>query len=125
MSPTYKFIISIAISLIIAFTLHLFLLNLKSLSLFDNLIIEAYIINFLMAVGIYMGLYHFKKKYNDLLGFLYLGGSFLKFIVFFIVFYPAYKLDGEMDSLEFAAFFVPYSISLFIETFGVINFLKK
>ncbi len=125
MSPTFKFIISIAISLALAFGVHLIILYNLNFLLFDNLIIPAYLINLFVAIGIYLGLYHFKKKYKELLGFLYLGGSFIKFIIFFIVFYPSYKLDGEMDSLEFAAFFVPYSISLFIETFGVINFLKK
>lgn len=125
MSPTFKFIISIVISLVLAFTVHLFILYKLHFPLFNDLIIPAYLINLFVAIGIYLGLYHFKKKYNDLLGFLYLGGSFIKFIIFFLVFYPSYKLDGEMGSLEFAAFFVPYSISLFIETFGVINFLKK
>jgi hypothetical protein len=54
-----------------------------------------------------------------------MGGSFVKFLFFFIFLYPYYKLDGGLDSLEFAAFFVPYLISLIFETLGVIEFLKK
>jgi len=125
MSPTSKFIIALAISLVAAFILHITLLHFLSFPLFENKIISAYLINFLMAIGIYLGLFYLKTKYNDQLGFLYMGGSFIKFIIFFLVFYPSYKLDGEMDSLEFAAFFIPYSISLFYETRGVIEFLKK
>jgi hypothetical protein len=120
-----KFILILFISLALAFSLHITYLKFNNLSLFDDKIIIAYGLNFLVAILIYLSLYFFKKKYLEQLGFLYMGGSFLKFILFFIFFYPTYKQDGEMSSFEFAAFFIPYCISLIIETLGVINFLKK
>lgn len=43
-------------------------------------------------------------------------GSFVKFAVFLIWFYPIFKLDGHIDKLEFATFFVPYLVSLLFET---------
>jgi len=125
MSPIFKFIITIASSLFIIFLLHIFILFYFNLPLFDNKIIAAYLINFFMAIGIYYGLLLLKNKFSDQLGFLYMGGSFIKFIVFFLVFNPSYKLDGKMNSLEFAAFFTPYAICLIFETLGVIKFLKK
>ncbi|MCK5638129.1 MAG: hypothetical protein KAH67_05415 [Flavobacteriaceae bacterium] len=120
-----KFIITFSLSLLVVFAIHIFYLNTQNLPLFDNKIIEAYVINFLVAIAIYASLYLLKNKYKEQLGFLYMGGSFIKFILFFIFFYPSYKLDGQMSSLEFGAFFIPYVISLIFETLGVIKILKK
>jgi len=120
-----KFLLSLTISLILAFFSHIAILNYLHTPILDNKIIAAYLVNFFLAIGIYYGLLLLKSKYNDQLGFLYMIGSFMKFIVFFLIFNPSYKLDGEMDSFEFAAFFIPYGISLLFETLGVIKFLKK
>ncbi len=120
-----KFIIAFLLSLLAVFAIHIFYLKTQNLPLFDNKIIAAYVINFLAAVVIYVSLFLLKNKFKEQLGFLYMGGSFIKFILFFIFFYPAYKLDGQMSSLEFGAFFIPYLISLIFETLGVIKFLKK
>ena len=125
MSHVIKFIITLFISLVIAFTLHITIIYYKELPLFQDKIIAAYIINFIIATGIYLGLFISRKKYAEQLGFLYLGGSFIKFIFFFIFFYPYYKADGELTTSEFMAFFIPYVISLVFETLGVIKFLKK
>ncbi len=92
---------------------------------YGNLIVQSYVINGLLAAGIYVGLYVFRKKLKNHIGFLFMGGSFLKFIFFFILFYPTYSADGEMDKIEFAAFFVPYAVSLLIETIFMARMLKK
>jgi hypothetical protein len=120
-----KFITILFISLLVVFVLHIAVLHFKELPLFHDKIIAAYLVNFLMATGIYIGLFFFRKKYSEQLGFLYLGGSFIKFILFFIFFYPYYKADGQLTTSEFMAFFIPYAISLIFETLGVIKFLKK
>jgi len=78
-----------------------------------------------LALAIYFFLYRLRNKMSEQLGFLFMGGSFLKFLCFFVFFYPAYKMDGKVDSLEFASFFIPYAISLIFETLGVMKFLKK
>jgi len=125
MSSVIKFIFILFISLLVVFSLHIAVLHFKELPLFQDKIIAAYVVNFLMATGIYLALFIFKKKYTEQLGFLYLGGSFIKFILFFIFFYPYYKADGQLTTSEFMAFFIPYAISLLFETLGVIKFLKK
>jgi len=111
-----QFVLSLILSLILALCIHLGVLYAKELPLFINLILWSYGINFLLAVIIFYLLYFYRRRFKDQIGFLYMAGSFLKFLVFFIVFYPFYKSDGKMDSLEFAAFFVPYTISLILET---------
>jgi hypothetical protein len=120
-----KFSWTLIIVLTIAFGIHIFILDQLELPLFDNRIIVAYLANCFLALAIYLSLFLLKNKMSEQIGFLYMGGSFVKFLFFFIFFYPSYKLDGGLDSLEFAAFFVPYVISLILETLGVIEFLKK
>ena len=125
MSSFLKFTLFLLIVLLVVFCLHIFILHQLNVPVFDNRIVAAYIVNFVLAIGIYLTLFLLKTKMSEQLGFLYMGGSFVKFLFFFIFFYPYYKLDGSLDSYEFAAFFVPYVISLIFETLGVIKFLKK
>ncbi len=120
-----KFSLTLIIVLTIVFGIHIFVLHQLDLPLYDNRIIAAYLVNCSLALVIYLSLFLLKNKMSEQIGFLYMGGSFVKFLFFFIFFYPYYKLDGGLDSLEFAAFFVPYVISLILETLGVIEFLKK
>lgn len=119
------FSLKLIIVLAATFAIHLFILSLKSFPLYENKIVLAYVVNAILAISIFGFLFKMKEKYKDQLGFLFLGGSFLKFIVFFIVFYPFYKADGDVSKLEFAAFFVPYILSLVLETFSLAKWLNK
>lgn len=125
MNDFLKFSLLLLVLLLSALALHLFILNAMGLPLYDNKILLAYAVNYVLAVIIYGALYLLQDRMTAQLGFLYMGGSLLKFLFFFILFYPGYKLDGEMSNAEFAAFFIPYSISLILETSGIIKFLKK
>ena len=125
MNDFLKFSLLLLALLLAAFALHIFILKGLGLPLYDNKILLAYSINYILAVAIYGSLYLLQEKMTSQLGFLYMGGSLLKFLFFFILFYPTYKLDGDMSNAEFAAFFIPYSISLILETSGIIKFLKK
>lgn len=125
MHPVIRFSLKLIVILTIVFGIHITVLYLLQLPLFENRIISAYLVNCFLAILIYMSLYVLKNKMSEQLGFLYMGGSFIKFLFFFLLFYPSYKQDGGLDSLEFAAFFIPYLISLILETLGVIEFLKK
>ena len=125
MNDFLKFSLLLLVLLTAALAIHLFILHSLELPLWDNKILLAYIVNYILAVAIYGALYLLQHRMTSQLGFLYMGGSLLKFLFFFILFYPSYKLDGEMSNAEFAAFFIPYSISLILETSGIIKFLKK
>ncbi len=92
-----------------------FLENLGHLR-FGDLIVTSYWLNGALAAAIYAILFLFRNILKNYIGYLFIGGSFIKFILFFILFYPIYQADGKMDKFEFAAFFVPYVISLVIET---------
>ena len=125
MNDFLKFSLLLSVLLLLALALHLFILDKFELPLWDNKILLAYSVNYILAISIYGTLYLLQEKMTSQLGFLYMGGSLLKFLFFFVLFYPSYKLDGDMSNAEFAAFFIPYSISLILETSGIIKFLKK
>lgn len=102
---------------LLTFSLHVLVLHFMHLPLWDHMIIWAYSLNALMALAIFSFLYFFKTLWKDQIGFLFLAGSMLKFLVFFLVFYPVYNTDGSMGGLEFSSFFIPYLICLLLETF--------
>ena len=120
-----NFSIKLTFTLLVAFGAHILALNYFELPLFDNKIILAYVINLILAIIIFATLHKLKDKFKEQLGFLFIAGSFLKFIVFFIVFYGTYKADGVIKKPEFAAFFVPYILCLTIETFSLAKWLNK
>ena len=112
-----KFSQKILVFLFGAFTIQILTNTFLSLPKLQHQIVEAYIVNALMAIGIFWSLTALKTKYNNQIGFLFLASSFIKFFVFFVVFYGPYKADGEIVFLEFLSFFVPYVICLVLETF--------
>lgn len=123
--PVITFLLVLSISLLLVFFLHTFLLSSNGMPKYGNLIVKSYIANGLLAASIYTGLYIFLTTLKNYIGFLFMGGSFLKFILFFVLFYPSYSADGEMDKIEFASFFVPYLIALILETFFMVKMLRK
>lgn len=109
----------------LVFGLHLFLLQNAGLPLFENKILASYILNMLLTIGIVFLLFKLKEKYTNQIGFLFLGSSFVKFLTFFIVFHGAYKADGNIETLEFLAFFIPYSLCLILETTYLSKWLNE
>ncbi|WP_374960090.1 DUF6168 family protein [Gilvibacter sp.] len=109
----------------LSFGLHLLALDAQELPLFANKIVLTYLVNAVLALIIYGLILRSLEKQAAQAGFIFLIGSALKFLVFFLVFYPAYKADGEMQTLEFVAFFVPYGISLLVEVLFLSRKLNK
>lgn len=120
-----QFVVLIAVVLAIAFAIHTYLLGQAQFPKFGNSIVLAYTVNGLLAAIIFSLLYFYRLKLKNYIGFLFMGGSFIKFIFFFLLFYPNYKADGEIDKFEFAAFFVPYILSLVFETVFTAKMLQK
>ncbi|UOB16010.1 DUF6168 family protein [Abyssalbus ytuae] len=120
-----RFLAILLLSLVVTFTAHILILHFKNLDLFANKIILSYVVNFLVASGIFFVLYGLRNTFKNQIGFLFIAGSFLKFLIFFVIFYPYYKQDGEIILAEFMAFFIPYIICLIIETSGVAKLLKN
>lgn len=124
-SAVFKFFIRIVFFTGITFAIHLSILNYLELDLFAHKIILAYAFNILVAVGVFVLLYAFQKKLKDQLGFLFMLGSLIKFGLFFLLFYNAYKEDGNISRLEFLTFFTPYVITLIIEVYSLGKWLNQ
>ncbi|MEM8509949.1 MAG: DUF6168 family protein [Bacteroidota bacterium] len=127
MTPSAKLLISFFVTsvvvLLLAFLVHRYAFSTTFGAM--HLLQPAYSINFLLAAAIFVGLYSARHKLKNALGFVFMGGSFVKFAVFFVVFYPAYKADGEIQNVEFAAFFVPYVLALIVETYFASKMLNQ
>lgn len=123
--PVIGFCIKLLITLSVVFVFHIAFLYLLELPLFENQIITSYVINGILAIIIFISLFKLRIKYLDLLGFIYMGGSFLKFAVYFIFFLPQFKADGIVVRLESTSFLIPYLTSLIIETYYLIKLLNN
>jgi hypothetical protein len=100
-------------------------LHLFEYPLLNNLIVRSYLVNLVMAFGIYVAMYKLKEIQPNNLGFIFMMGSLVKFGLFFLFFFPVYKADGEMSSLEFSSFFIPYAVSLILETMTLSKLLNN
>lgn len=121
----FKFSGLLLVSLCVLFALHILLLYTLELPLFADRIVTSYIVNFVLAIAIYAVMLLLKNKYLNQLGFIFMFGSFFKFIVFFTILYPLYKTDGIITKTEFASFFIPYVVCLIIEITSLSKWLNK
>jgi hypothetical protein len=119
------FCLKLAVALSIIFGIHIAILFFLKIYIFGNLMIPSYFVNYFLAAAIYILLIKLKKKYSHLLGFVFMIGSFLKFVVFFIFFYPIFKLDGTITTVETTSFLVPYFSCLIVETYYLIKLLNR
>ncbi len=110
---------------VLAFSAHAYFVINDGKSLSENLLWQAYLFNLIVAEIILTVMLRIAKKQKDYLGFIFMGGSGLKFLVFFLVFYPAYKEDGEMSIAEFASFFIPYILALSFKSFILLKTLNQ
>lgn len=86
---------------------------------------SAYIINFLIAYALIFMILFYLQKLKNYIGFIFLGGSMIKFAVFFLFFYPYITTNGEIKTTSYALFFVPYLICLAFETFKLGKVLNR
>ena len=124
-----KLIVSFSLKLIAllanVFIIHTQIVSSYNMDMFGNRVIPSYIVNYIMAVVIFSGLLKLKEKHLDILGFVFMGGSMLKFAVFFIFFNSHFKEDGIVTSFEALSFLIPYLVCLIIETFYLIKLLNN
>ena len=113
------------IILTITFVIHLICLNFFDQPLYSNKIEFAYIINALLAILIFSTLYSFRNTFKTQIGFLFIGGSVVKMICFFLFFNSSYKADNIITRPEFFAFFTPYLVTLILEVFYISKWLNK
>ena len=120
-----KFLKIITMASLIVFSLHIGVLKLLDFPIFENKIVLAYVVNGILAIIIFIVFYKFKDMFKNQIGFVFVFGSFLKFVFFFLIFNKGYRADGDITALEFLAFFIPYFLCLIIEIFSITKWLNK
>ena len=106
------YLVKLFFALIVVLSIHLAALHFLKKPLFENMIVMSYVINFILAAIVLMVIEKIMHKKSAQAGFSFMAGSGLKFLVFFIVFYPSYRADGKMQTIEFTTFFIPYALCL-------------
>ncbi len=124
-NPLVQFVLVLIVGLGMTAGLHLLALHLLVFPLWENHFGMAYMVNGNLALVIYIILFLLRKTQEQSLGYIFMAGSLLKFGVFFLLFQPLYKEDGDMSRMEFLTFFVPYMACLILETFFLIKLLNK
>ena len=87
-------------------------------------ILWAYLLNLVLATGIYLAMLQFAAQKSRHLGFLFLIGSALKFAAYFIILEPIFARDGGLSKTEFFYFFIPYLTCLIAETIALVKLLR-
>lgn len=91
----------------------------------EGILVKTYVLNNLLAAIVFTVLYRLRKKHIEKLGFIFLAGTGLKFLAFFLVIYPLFHADGSLDQNEFVLFFVPYAISTGVEIVFLARVLNR
>ncbi|WP_375325946.1 hypothetical protein [Flagellimonas sp. GZD32] len=120
----YYFTFILILGLLALFFGHSYILENGNYDVVSLHLIKSYVLNAIMASIVFFAIYIFRNKYRDLLGFFFLGGSLVKFALFFIFLYPTYHQDGILERTEFLAFFIPYGFSLVLETYFLVKLLN-
>jgi hypothetical protein len=122
--PLFKLGGGLLIALSLAFAIHTTLMpdalwgQIRIMSL-------CYGLNYGLAVLIFSAVLATHKKNVMLVGIVFMGGSILKFGLFFLLIYPDFKSDGLVGRDELSLFFVPYLISLFSMTYAASRVLQR
>ena len=119
------FILILFSILLAVFIIHIIILQFLNHDFFANRIIISYIGNFALTVAIFTFIFKNKENKTESLGFFFLAGTMVKFLLFFIFINPFFIQDGLVSRMEFLSFFVPYAVALFVETQQLIKVLNK
>jgi len=113
--------------LIVFYIIHAFMICFvnEGLMLKDLYLNHIYAVICVLGLLIFASLILLQKFVGEILGFVFLAGSFLKFGLFFALLYPVYIVDGDITPLEFSSFFIPYSVSIIHEVFYLVQYLNK
>lgn len=111
--------------LVLVFGIHLFVLKQLEMPLFANKIALSYLLNYFLAGIILVVVKMNIDKKSSQTGFIFMAGSGIKFLFFFLFFYPSYQDDGLMERAEFVAFFTPYAVCLTLEVLYLSKLLNN
>lgn len=117
MSVFWRFTIYLAGALVVAF-------NLQAFCVTSNKLFLSYSFNYIITAASFLWLLLRAKKKSETLGFLFMGISGLKFLLFFLLYKPLSIPSLEKKAL-FLSFFVPYAICSIYEVYLLSKLLNQ
>lgn len=126
MQQFYKFL-----KLIIPFSIVLFYLQYYvASSFFENIIFfystwSIYVFHLVLTLLSYVFLIFVNKTFPDKTGFAFMGISLIKMMAAIVFLIPLLQSDLETKIPDVSAFFIPYFLYLFFETFFAISLINK
>jgi len=121
-SNILKFTLIISFLLGLAYFLQINIIQTTLNAKETNLIQFSYLFNFAFTYILMLNILVFKKILEDKLGFVYLGISTLKFVLFYFL---VKSKNIEINKSDFLLFFIPFVLCLGIEIFYVSKILNS
>lgn len=78
-----------------------------------------------MSIATGVAIIYLSIRKSEITGFVFMGGSLIKFALFFMLFYGNFSADHDARKAEFISFYIPYALSLIIEVWYLIRHLNK
>ena len=126
MQQFYKFL-----KLIIPFSIVLFFIQKYTIdSFFQNITFfystwSIYLFHLLITLVSYGFLLFVNRTFADKTGFAFMGFSLFKMMAAIVFLIPLIQSDLESQIPDVSAFFIPYFLYLFFETFFAVRLLSK
>lgn len=83
----------------------------------------SYLVNAIASLSVCVAILILKKKYEDQIGFVFLGLSVVKMILLFILLNPTNNM-GNVAKFDALALFVPFGLNLVMEQIFIVKLLK-
>jgi len=125
MVPSFRYSALLFLLMTVSFFLHWKALEILSRTVDLGHLLPFYVMNYITGVAIVSALIFLSKNKGEVLGFVFMAGSLLKFAVFFMVFYPELHENDASKKATFILFFIPYILSVITEVWYLIRFLNK
>ena len=120
-----KFAAVLTAMMLVAFLLHSLIVGRLMAGVAMNELLLYYGLNLIPGLLIGIVIIRLSVNRGELLGFAFMGGSLVKFAVFFIFVFPYLSEMEGLRKSQFASFFVAYSVSMITEVFYLIRYLNR
>lgn len=120
----WKFILVSFALLSISLFLHHEIVTRIEVNFNPSSLVICYLTNYILAVIIFIVIDKLRVTQTPLIGYIFLFGSLLKFLVYFVLIYPILTEDEALTKLKFFFFFIPYAICLIVEVIFLVKLLN-
>ncbi|MGO3184434.1 MAG: hypothetical protein ACTIJ9_16520 [Aequorivita sp.] len=114
-----------AVSLLLFAVQKLIIGSISNIYTFYYPVWAIYVFHFMITFIVLTGLYFVGKLFPNFIGFTFMGFILLKMIVAVVFLIPLIKMENVSKIPDFASFFIPYFIYLFIEILLTMRLLKQ